>query len=121
MALPPSLKLRGREGKYLLKRALEPYLPRAVLYRPKQGFATSPAALFRVQADRLRGRLLGGAMADSGLFALPEIARLIDGHAAGAVDHSATLWLLLVFEGFLASEIAPGPALPARQAELIGS
>ena len=105
MALPPALKLRGAEGKYLLKRALEPYLPREVLYRPKQGFASSPAGQFRAQAGRLRARLLGAGMADCGLFALPAIARLIDEHAAGAFDHSAPLWLLLVFEGFLASEV----------------
>lgn len=104
VSLPASAKLRGGEGKHLLKRALEPYLPREVLYRPKQGFATSPAAQFRAQAGRLRARLLGGAMAGSGLFALPAIARMIDEHAAGAFDHGGALWLLLVFEGFLASE-----------------
>ena len=116
MSLPPALKLRGAEGKYLLKRALEPHLPRDVLYRPKQGFASSPAALFRAQSGRLRARLLGEAMADCGLFALPALARLIDEHAIGSFDHSAALWLLLVFEGFLVSEkvspvAAPEPVL----------
>jgi len=109
-SLPAALKLRDGAGKYILKRALEPHLPRELLYRPKQGFATSPAATFRAQADRLRARLLGEAMAGSGLFALPALARLIDEHAAGAFDHSGTLWLLLVFEGFLVSEAAAGGA-----------
>ncbi|HEY6572778.1 MAG TPA: XrtA/PEP-CTERM system amidotransferase, partial [Candidatus Eisenbacteria bacterium] len=36
--LPPSMKLRGSEGKYVFKRALEPYLPADILYRPKMGF-----------------------------------------------------------------------------------
>jgi asparagine synthase (glutamine-hydrolysing) len=120
LALPPALKLRGGEGKYLLKRALEPLLPRELLYRPKQGFATSPAATFRAQAGRLRARLLGDGMTDSGLFAPAAIARLIDEHVAGSFDHGAKLWLLLVFEGFLASELAPGPALPAaRDADMV--
>jgi len=110
-SLPASLKLHGGAGKYLLKRALEPHLPRELLYRPKQGFASSPAATFRAQADRLRARLLGEAMAGSGLFSISAIARLIDEHAAGAFDHGGVLWLLLVFEGFLASEAAAsGPA-----------
>jgi len=103
-ALPAALKLRGGVGKYVLKRALEPYVPREILYRPKQGFASSPAATFRAQADRLRGRLLGGAMAGSGLFSGAAIAGLIDQHEAGSFDHSQPLWLLLVFEGFLAAE-----------------
>ena len=106
LSLPAGLKLRGGEGKRLLKRALEPLLPREVLYRPKQGFATSPAATFRREAGRLRARLLGETMEASGLFALPALARLIDEHEAGSLDHAAPLWLLLVFEGFLASEAA---------------
>jgi asparagine synthase (glutamine-hydrolysing) len=105
-SLPAALKLRDGTGKYILKRALEPHLPKELLYRPKQGFATSPAATFRAQADRLRARLLGEAMAGSGLFSAPALARLIDEHAAGAFDYSGALWLLLVFEGFLLAEAA---------------
>ena len=101
LSLPTDLKLRGAEGKYILKRAMEPYLPREVLYRTKQGFATSPAATFRTEAARLRRHLLGNAMRDCGLFRIERVAALIDQHAAAAFDHSHVLGLLLVFEGFL--------------------
>ena len=37
-AVPPAWKQRGREGKAILKRAMEPTLPRDVIYRPKTGF-----------------------------------------------------------------------------------
>ena len=111
LSLPTDLKLRGAEGKYILKRAMEPYLPREVLYRTKQGFATSPAATFRAEAVRLRGHLLGGAMRDCGLFRVDHIAVLIDQHEAAAFDHSQALGLLLVFEGFLSgasvAQLAP--------------
>lgn len=113
LSLPAAMKLRGGEGKYLLKRALEPLLPREVLYRTKQGFASSPAAAFRTGTDRLRARLLGESMTDSGLFDRAAIGRLIDQHAALTYDHSAALWLLLVFEGFLASEMQPALKLAA--------
>jgi asparagine synthase (glutamine-hydrolysing) len=46
-SLPPSLKVRGQESKYLLKRAMEPYLPAEILYRPKMGFAVPLARWFR--------------------------------------------------------------------------
>lgn len=36
--LPASVKPRGGETKWILKRALEPVLPREILHRPKQGF-----------------------------------------------------------------------------------
>ncbi len=56
--LPRALKLRGNEGKILLKRALAPHLPRELLHRPKQGFAQPLAEWFgselRARVDRLR-------------------------------------------------------------------
>jgi asparagine synthase (glutamine-hydrolysing) len=105
LGLPRRLKLRGGEGKYIFKKAMEPHLPREVLYRPKQGFATSLAAPFRSGIGRLRKRLLGPAMLDSGLFRGEAIARLLDEHEAAAFDHSMALWQLLVFEGFLFHEL----------------
>jgi len=106
MALPASMKLRGQEGKYLLKRALEPMVPAEILYRRKQGFAMSLSGLFRSEAGRLRGRLLGGKMADSGVFDPAAINRLITQHEQGRSDHATPLWLLLAFEGFLEAESA---------------
>ena len=106
LALPAGLKLRGQEGKYILKKALEPLVPREILYRPKQGFASDLAPLFRAQAGRLRARLLDGPMLDCGLFDRAAIARLIDAHAAGGHDHAQVIWLLLAFEGFLQTELS---------------
>jgi asparagine synthase (glutamine-hydrolysing) len=106
LSLPAALKLRGGEGKLVLKRALEPWLPRAVLYRPKQGFAMPLGGVLRGGIARVRSRLLGSVMLDSGLFQGRAIARLLDEHEAGHNDHAQALWSLLVFEGFLASEMA---------------
>ena len=103
LALPRQLKLHRGQGKYVLRRALEPDVPHDVLYRPKQGFSTSLAGLFRREAGRLRTRLTGEALLDSGLFAPAALERLLDEHATGRFDHSQALWLLLVFEGFLAA------------------
>ena len=43
LSLPASLKIQGGEGKSILKKALEPLLPRDILYRPKQGFTSDLA------------------------------------------------------------------------------
>jgi asparagine synthase (glutamine-hydrolysing) len=45
--LPSRLKIRGQEGKFLLKKAMEPHLPHDVLYRPKMGFLGALARWFR--------------------------------------------------------------------------
>ncbi len=108
LSLPAKLKIRGAQGKYVLKKAMEPLLPHALLYRPKQGFTNDLAPLFRRDAGRVRGRLLGAPMLDSGLFDAPAIARTIDEHAAGSFDHSQMIWLLLAFEGFLYHQTSVG-------------
>lgn len=115
LRLPQSLKLRGIEGKYLLKRAMEPYLPLDILCRRKQGFAKSLAAEFRRGSGRLRDRLLGPVLLDSGLFQPASLAQLLDEHAAGRFDHSVPLWLLLVFEGFLADTARASALQPAGE------
>ena len=101
LRLPAALKLKGKEGKWILKRALESVVPHEILYRAKQGFATPLAQVFRDQADAVRLRLLGPAMSDCGLFDLLAIERLVDEHQARKYDHSGVIWLLLTFEGFL--------------------
>ena len=114
LSLPAGLKVHGTSGKYVLKRALEPLLPCEVLYRPKQGFATSLAGLFRREAARVRGRVLSDVMLDSGLFEPEALAALLDEHASGRFDHAMPIWLLLVFEGFLTSELAGGDRTTER-------
>ena len=100
--LPPSWKLRGREGKYLFKKALRPYLPDAILYRPKMGFAVPLASWFRGPLrTRVRDAVLGPLLAESGLFNLDFLQRLVDQHQTGQRDNSAALWTLLMFEAFL--------------------
>ncbi len=110
LSLPADLKLRGKVGKYVLKKAMEPLLPDEVLYRRKQGFAMTLAPLFRREAERIRGLLLGQAMLDSRLFEPRTLARLVDEHASGRSDHSLVIWLLLVFQGFLA-RVQASPAV----------
>lgn len=104
MALPASLKLRGGEGKHILRQAVAPLLPQQVLHGPKQGFAASIGARLRAQAPLVKQRLLGGAMLDSGLFDAAGLAAMVDRHASGRHDHAQALWQLLVLEGFLAQQ-----------------
>jgi asparagine synthase (glutamine-hydrolysing) len=100
--LPSCLKLHGREGKYVLKAALEPHVRKDILYRPKQGFAVPLAAWFRGPLrQRLRDTLGGPVLRDSGFFNVATVRSLLDEHQAGERDHSAALWSLLMMESFL--------------------
>ncbi len=101
-SLPPELKLKGREGKYLLKRSLEPHLPNDILYRPKMGFSIPMSSWFRGPLkQQLRDRLLGPVLADTRMFQRPYLEHLLDQHQAGLRDYSSPLWTLLMFEAFV--------------------
>jgi len=100
--VPSSLKLRGGEGKYLLKKALEPLVPHDVMYRPKMGFSVPISAWFRGPLrDRVRSAITGPVIADSGIFDEAYLARLVSEHETGRSEHSPILWSILMFEAFL--------------------
>jgi asparagine synthase (glutamine-hydrolysing) len=100
--LPPALKLRNGEGKYLLKKSLEPYLPSDILYRSKMGFAVPLVKWFRGPLKHaVRDAVLGPVLAQTGWFNDSYLRRLLEEHQSGRRDHSAPLWTLMMFESFL--------------------
>jgi asparagine synthase (glutamine-hydrolysing) len=119
--LPSSLKVRGQEGKHMLKKAMEPHLPADILYRPKMGFAVPLARWFRGPLrQRVRDAVLGSRLAESGWFQRPYLEHLVEAHDSGARDYSAPLWTLLMFEAFLRQVVdgagaGAAPPLPARE------
>ena len=109
--LPSSLKVRGQEGKYLHKKAMEPLLPDDILYRPKMGFAVPLARWFRGPLkERVRQAVLGSRLAETGWFNREYLQHLVDAHQSGARDYSAPLWTLLMFEAFLRNVLDEAPA-----------
>ncbi len=102
-SLPSTLKVRGGEGKYLLKQAMEPHLPHEIMYRPKMGFAVPLVQWFRGPLrQRVRDAVLGARLADTGLFNVTYLKHLVDTHQSGLRDYSTPLWTLLMFDAFLA-------------------
>ena len=108
--LPSSLKVRGQEGKYLLKKALEPQLPNDVLYRTKMGFSVPLARWFRGPLkQRVRDAVLGDRLGATGWFNREYLEHLVQAHQSGASDYSAPLWALLMFEAFLRNVVDETP------------
>ena len=97
--IPAGLKQRGREGKWVLKKAMEPYLPRDVIYRPKTGFGAPLRRWMRFELRELLGDLLSAeSLKRRGLFDPTAVQRLIADNDAGRVDASYTLLSLLCIE-----------------------
>ena len=118
--IPSGLKLRGREGKYILKKSLEPMLTDNILYRDKMGFAVPLSSWFRGPLkDRVRSALGGSRLAETGMFDTGYLTTLVDQHQSGEREHSAVLWSLMMFESFLRQvhDGAPstGAASPHRE------
>jgi asparagine synthase (glutamine-hydrolysing) len=94
LALPTAMKVRGRQKKRLLRRAVEPLLPRAVVDGAKRGFSIPAAAWLRGELEPFAREVLSGAeLVDRGVA-----LRLLDEHVARRDDHSRALWGLVSLE-----------------------
>jgi asparagine synthase (glutamine-hydrolysing) len=104
-SLPASLKIKGSEQKFVLKKALEPRVPNELLYRPKQGFGVPLSAWLRGPLlPTIQRAMASSALLDTGYFKGEALNELVVAHASGRRDHTASLWALLMLERFLARE-----------------
>jgi asparagine synthase (glutamine-hydrolysing) len=116
-SLPNAFKVRGQEGKYVLKKAMEPHLPQEIMYRPKMGFAVPMARWFRGPLrQRVQDGILGSTLAETGIFDRRVLQHLVDAHQSGARDYSAPLWTTLMFESFLRNMMTNQPKQGLREA-----
>ncbi len=97
--LPVSMRIRGGEGKWLMKKTMESHLPNDILYRPKMGFVTPISAWFRgplageAEAVATRSKLV-----ESGWFQPEMLKRAVAEHQSGAADNGRLLWQLVMLE-----------------------
>ena len=103
--LESNANLANGVGKLSLKKTLEPHLPEDVLYRKKMGFAVPLADWFRGPLQqKLQDAVLSERMLNCGIFAPEQLKRLVKDHISGLKDNSASLWTLMMFDGFLRLE-----------------
>jgi asparagine synthase (glutamine-hydrolysing) len=98
-SLPPELKIRRGQTKYLLRRATRDLLPGAVIDRPKQGFGVPIDRWLRGELrEMVHDVLLDRRALGRGYFREPVVRRLLDEHGRGTRDWHSELWSLLVLE-----------------------
>jgi asparagine synthase (glutamine-hydrolysing) len=97
--VPARFKQKGRVGKAIFKRAMEPYLPRDVIYRRKSGFGVPLRRWLRQELKPLVADTLNPtALARRGFFDPPSVQRLIALNDEGRVDASYTIFALICIE-----------------------
>jgi len=95
--LPVDLKLRGRQSKYLLKRAFGDLLPPENVERRKMGFGVPVGEWFRGPLrELLRDTLLSEQ--SGGYFRQETVTRMVHEHLERRADHGFRLWNLLMLE-----------------------
>jgi asparagine synthase (glutamine-hydrolysing) len=96
--IPSRLRLRGRQTKYLLRRAMAGRLPEAVLRQPKLGFNLPLAGWLAGELrDFVRDELAPARLRRQGIFDPEAVGRLVRAHVRREVDHSRAIWGLLFF------------------------
>jgi asparagine synthase (glutamine-hydrolysing) len=97
--IPASLKLRGREGKYILKKVAARHLPQQVVHRKKMGFSMPVKEWLRSDLRPLgEETILSAKFKHRGLFDQNYAQWMWNQHQKGLRDFSRPLWSLLTFE-----------------------
>lgn len=100
--LPDRYKLRGSQGKYILKQMVKDLLPREIAHRQKMGFPTPLARMFRTHLKEYCFDLLLSPTAHVAKVLRPEgIEHLLTSHGSGGADHHRVIWQLVVLEEWL--------------------
>jgi asparagine synthase (glutamine-hydrolysing) len=100
--LPPRMKLRGGQGKWLLRRVLDRYVPRALVERPKQGFAIPLDSWLRGPLREWAETLLEESrLRREGFLDHAAVRRRWQEHLSGARNWQYHLWIVLMFQAWL--------------------
>jgi asparagine synthase (glutamine-hydrolysing) len=98
-SIPDNFKQKGREGKWIFKKTMEPYLPKEIIYRPKTGFGAPLRDWLRLELSDYVNDLLGHkSLAARGLFNSERVGRLIKSNNRGEIDASYTIFSLMCIE-----------------------
>ncbi|MFZ0063115.1 MAG: asparagine synthase (glutamine-hydrolyzing) [Pyrinomonadaceae bacterium] len=96
MGLPSSLKVSGKSGKHILKRALEEILPHDLLYTRKRGFGAPVREWFRDGLGSwFDSHLMNSPMRKRNFLDYEFVEHLLDEHRRGQKDWGFHLWALL--------------------------
>jgi asparagine synthase (glutamine-hydrolysing) len=101
--IPFDLKVKNRETKYILKKALEKIVPKENLYRPKVGFGIPLEAWFKGELNPFSAKVLLGKNSFIKEFIdVEKIAPMIKSRDA-AIDFGPKVWTLMMLELWLKS------------------
>jgi asparagine synthase (glutamine-hydrolysing) len=100
--LPTAVKVRGGQGKWLLRRVLRRYLPQALFERPKQGFNVPIGAWLIGPLREWAEELLDGSrIRRDGFLDDVRVQACWHEHLSGRSDRAGELWAILMVQAWL--------------------
>lgn len=101
--LPLNMKIRGRQGKWLLRQLLYKYLPASLIERPKMGFAVPLGNWLREPLREWAEALLDEKrLRESGLNPQPIRQKWAE-HLSGRLNWQGDLWAVLMLRQWMAN------------------
>lgn len=122
-SLAPDLRLRGLRARWIQKRALEPFVPPAILARSNMGLELPHSKWLLGPMSALARRWLSrDAVESTGLLRWEEVSRLWEEHASMRRDNGRALWAVIGYaawhglyrDGAWRSRLQGAPQLAAR-------
>jgi asparagine synthase (glutamine-hydrolysing) len=106
MNLPLEMKVQAGEQKYLMKKTLEKYLPKELIYRQKWGFPAPVGEWLKTDLAYLIDKYLNPAdIKRQGLFDPNMVQRFVKLFKQGKDYHYKRVWALIVFQMWYANYI----------------
>lgn len=101
--LPLSMKIRGNQGKWILRRVLDSYVPRSLTERPKMGFGIPVGAWLRGPLRDWAEELLSPEKLEhGGLLGSALVRQTWSEHLSGRRDWTSRLWIILMLQAWRA-------------------
>lgn len=108
--LPLEMKAGASEGKIILRRLLEKYVPRHITERPKVGFGVPIAEWLQNGLRDWAGDLLSdSALKSTGLLDVKVVRQLWQEHRNGAANWHQQLWQVLMLQAWITAQPVPKP------------
>lgn len=97
--VPAGMKLKNRQGKYVVRKATEKMLPASILHREKMGFPVPWSTWIRGPfGNVVRNTLCSEKSNARNIFDPVFVRRLLDDHAQARRDHANVLWTMFNVE-----------------------
>jgi len=100
--LPLNMKVRGKQGKWVLRQILDKHVPRKLIERPKTGFGVPIGEWLRGPLRDWAELLLEPVrLKEQGFLNVELVHQYWNEHLEGNVDWTGRIWSILVFQAWL--------------------